>query len=409
MLLCAAAGCAGGSAAPARCTGPLVRTASAGAPGPALLDRMVTSYMRTLAAHRRGGAYEAPATRAARCSLDHLAGFLHRIPIAHLQVTTAESRAPDASGETVLVTLSGQLLPGGTVISLGQRALRVAMVGGRPAVRADLTGTPAGAGTAEDGLAAIPGATYAVGRSAVVVNDAGSSAQLDMVSSVAAAAWPQLEARFGRHGRPIIVIVPSWSAGERVADVPLDRWEAGVQLDGLVLLIAPSWMCAGCSLGLARGIVVHELTHVVTQATVSYTPVALVEGVARLEEERYDAAQGDTYPQQELIGAYSRGWSDLSSWEQLAALWYQVPGGELDLRYLDAAAVLRAAEQDAGPDGFRKLAAALRAQAYRANTAMLTPGQLDAAFRAATGRSFTAVAEQARSEVLAGAPVGDFP
>jgi hypothetical protein len=401
--------CGGGAGGPARCPGGLDRAPSAGTPRQAVVDRTVAGYLRALAAHRTGSGYEAAATTAARCSLDHLAGFLHRIPISRLQVTTAESRAPGRGGEVVVATLTARLQPGGTAVSLGQRALLVATVAGRPAVRADLTGTPEGAGTAQDGLAAIPGAAYAVGSSAVVVDDAGSPSQLATVRAVTDRVWPQLVAAFGPHGPPVVVIVPSWAVGERVADIPLDRWEAGVELNGLVLLIAPSWLCGGCDPALARGIVVHELTHVVTQRAVALAPVSLVEGVARLEEERYDAARGDPFPEAELVNAYARGWSDLESWEQLSSLWYQVPGGELDLRYLDAAAVLRAAEQDAGPGGFGKLAAALSAQAERANTAVLTQAQLDAAFRAATGRSFSQVAAQARREVLAGAAPGDFP
>ena len=368
---------------------------------------MVGDYLRALAHHRPAGRYEAPPVRAARCSLDRLAAWLGRVPVASLNVTAVPVRGGGRDGVTVEVTLSARLLAGGTRVGLGQRVLSVAAVSGRAVVRADVTAT-ASVGAAQDGLAALGGLRYRVGRSAVVAYQSGADAPAAVASRVADAVWPALERRFGRSPRPVIVIAPSWGAASRVAGVPVSRWEAGVELNGLVLLIEPAWLCCGGSV-FEQGLVVHELTHVATAGQVGGTPISLVEGIARLEEERYDAAHGAAYPEQTLAAAYTSGWSSENAWSQLGSVWYEVGGQELERRYLDGAAVLDAVQRDGGPAAVTRLERALRAQGLRASTGLLSAAQLSAAFSAATGRTFAAVVAQAHRLIAGGAGPGHFP
>ncbi|MGN6379114.1 MAG: hypothetical protein ACTHNU_09205, partial [Gaiellales bacterium] len=128
-------------------------------------------------------------------------------------------------------------------------------------------------------------------------------------------------------------------------------------------------------------------------------PISLVEGVARYEEQRWDAAHGAPYPTSDLSAAYLRGWNAGAAWQWGFSQWYDVPEAERRLRYQDGAAVLREVVREAGVRGLRRLAATLRAD--RGQGWFPAP-RLNAAFRRAIGQSFDAVERRARAATLAG-------
>ncbi|MGN6379743.1 MAG: hypothetical protein ACTHNU_12380, partial [Gaiellales bacterium] len=204
-----------------------------------------------------------------------------------------------------MATITARLgRPPGTIpISLGQRVLAVSG-GAQPKIVADIS---RGHGASFDGLAAIPHARFAVGHAGVVISDGAPPADSRLALAAVDGAYPGLARRYGATAlpAPIVVIVPSRKAAEGVVGYPISQWEAGSEYGGLVILVRPEWCCGPFS----QGIVVHELTHAATRLMVVGDPISLVEGVARYEEQRWDAAHGAPYPTSDLSAAYLRGWN----------------------------------------------------------------------------------------------------
>ena len=388
-----AAGCHSGTHAalpPESCRGPW-HAISEQAPTGRAAAAAASTYLRALA--RRRPAPTAPQrTRDCR-SLQTLRAWLLRVPVERLHVVAVPIGSAGPHAIAVLTTLTARLghAPGTIPISLGQRVLAVGG-GERPSVEADISLQH---GAARDGLAAVQDAAYLVGRAGVVVSE-GPAADARMARNVLDQVYPRLRRRYGagQLPDPIVVIVPNLRIAEAVIGTVVTRYDAGIELGGLVVLIEPTWCCGAVQ---REGIVAHELTHAAARGLVS-GPISLIEGVARYEEENWDAAHGAALSTADLAAAYRRGWSSLARWQSGLNLWYQVPGAELDLRYFDGAAIVREVVRDSGLRGLRRLAIAFdrNPEGYYPRAA------LDRAFRHATGRSFATVVAGAHARTLAG-------
>jgi hypothetical protein len=392
-----ATGCASGGAAAdtAGCSGKLLAPMSVPRPSAAAAQRAASAYIRALAAGRPASGMERPADGAGRCSLARMHGWLSGIPIARVRVTSVRIGNAGRGTAAVLVTITARLgKPPGTIwVSLGQRALAVSG-GPQPKIVADISHLR---DTSSDGLAAIPRATYAVGRSGVVVSDGAPAGDTRNALAAIDQAYPMLARRYAaaRLDDPIVIIVPNRQVGEDIAGYPMSTWEAGSELGGLILLVRSGWCCGQA---VKQGIVVHELTHAATRALDPGTPISLIEGLARNEEQRWDTAHGHPYSTADLAAAYERGWHAAGAWQWPFSTWYDVSQEQLALRYQDGAAVVREVVREAGLRGLRRLAATLRADGGQG---WFPEPLLNTAFRAAIGVSFDEVEQRARAATIA--------
>jgi hypothetical protein len=397
VVTAVAAGCASGGAVAgaARCSGTVLAPVPGPRPSAAAAQRVASAYMRSLTAGRPASGVEKPVDGAGRCSLARMRGWLAGIPIARAHITTAWIGNADSGTAAVLVTITARLgKPPGTIwISLGQRALAVSG-GPRPKIVADISHVE---DTSSDGLAAIPQATYAVGRSGVVVSDGAPAGDTRNALAAIDQAYPMLARRYaaGRLADPIVIIVPNRQVGESIAGYPISTWEAGSEQGGLILLVRSGWCCGQTD---KQGIVVHELTHAATRALDRGTPISLIEGLARYEEQRWDTAHGYPYPTAGLAAAYRRGWRAAGAWQWPFSTWYDVSQPQLEVRYQDGAAVVREVVRESGVPGLRRLAASLRADGGQG---WFPHSLLNTAFRTAIGVSFDQIEQRAQAATIA--------
>ena len=308
--------------------------------------------------------------------------------------------------ETVLATVSARLGrgPGTTWVDLGQRALVLRRAGDRVRVAADLT-HGGRYSLLQDGVAGMPPhSRFTTGRRVVVVSAPGvPGADAAEVVAVADRALPGLLARYRVPAGspvlpPVIFMTGSWKRASRVAGVPMPHEAVGAEYQGLVYLKTSAW--AQTPAVQRESVLVHELTHVASAPLVAGGPLSLVEGVARYEEQQYALAAGLGWPFRYLAAAYERGYPSLARWRWTFGHWMLRGAAPTWLAYEDGAAIVRAVLRDGGGAGLRRLAAALRRDGVAGR---FTSRQLNRAFRAAVGRSFAAVAAQARAETIAAA------
>ena len=386
-------GCSSGSAAAvAPGCGSGQHSPSGGTPHRRAAAATAAAYLRAAASHRPISDLSQPGDTAACTALHTLATWLGGIPARHLHVAAVPIGSAGHDAVAVLATMHARLghAPGTVSVSLGQRVLAVAG-GAHPRVTNDLS---AARGTSQDGLAAVPGATYLVGRSGVVVSAGTPARDGELARRVMDMVYPRLARTF--HGRrlpaPLVVIVPQWQTAEDVIGTQVPQYDAGIEYDGIVALLEPQWCCGRVH---REGIVVHELTHAAASNLVG-GPRSMVEGVARYEEENWDAAHGAPLSLRSLASAYRTGWSSAASWQSGLDLWYDVSGDQLDLRYLDGAAIVRQVVAHSGLAGLRRLALAL--------DAYLSPyypvGKLNRAFLRATGETFAQAAARAHAATI---------
>ena len=320
-----------------------------------------------------------------------------RIHVAALQ------RSVRRRTETVLATAWGRFGGGrGTAwIGLGQRALVLARRRGRFHVVGDVTKSGRYA-IVQNGLGAMPpGLRVVAGRRSVVVREPGVSAtDAAEVARVADAVMPGLNARYRLPGAriypPLIVMTTSWITAQRVSGAHMPQEAVGAEDDGVVYLRAEAW--ANQEEHQRDALLVHELTHVASAGLVAGGPLSLVEGVARYEEQRYYEGQGGRWPSHYMADAYARGYPSMQRW-RWASRHFGVRGTlPTWLAYEDGAAIVGAVVGDGGDAGLRRLGAAFRRYGVAGR---FTRAQVGHAFRVAVGRSFAAVAAQARAATIA--------
>jgi hypothetical protein len=326
-----------------------------------------------------------------------------RLARVHVHLTRLDS---SPRSRTVLATVSARLGRGAgtTWVNLGQRALVLRRDGLRLRVAADLThgGTYS---LLQDGVAGMPPhSRFTTGRRVVVVSAPGvPAAEAAEVVAVADRALPGLIARYRLPGStvlpPVIFMMGSWRGASRVAGVPMPHEAVGAEYQGLVYLKAAVW--ARTPAVQRDSVLVHELTHVASAPLVAGGPLSMVEGVARYEEQRYTLAAGTGWPSRYLAAAYERGYPSLARWRWTFGHWMLRGAAPTWLAYEDGAAIVRAVLRDGGGAGLRRLAAAFRRDGVAGR---FTVRQVNRAFRASVGRSFAAVAAQARAQTIAGAP-----
>ncbi|MEP6640918.1 MAG: hypothetical protein ABJB93_03310 [Gaiellales bacterium] len=318
----------------------------------------------------------------------------------HLTTLTSSPRS-----RTVLATISARLGRGAgtTWVDLGQRALVLRPAGDRVRVAADLThgGTYS---LLQAGVAGMPPhSRFVTGRRVVVVLAPGvPAADAAEVVTVSDRALPGLIARYRLRGSnvlpPVIFMTGSWARASRVAGVPMSHEAVGAEYQGLVYLKTSAW--AEAPVALRDSVLVHELTHVASAPLVAGGPLSLVEGVARYEEQQSVLAARAAWPFRYLAAAYERGYPSLARWRWTFGHWMVRGAAPTWLAYEDGAAIVRTVLRDGGGAGLRRLAAAFRRDGVAGR---FTERQVTRAFRAAVGRSFAAVAAQARAQTIAAA------
>jgi hypothetical protein len=305
--------------------------------------------------------------------------------------------------ETVLATPSARFGGGpGTVwTGLGQRALVLARRGGRLRVIADVTKSGRYA-ILQDGAGAMPrGSTFVTGRRSVVVAAPGVPvADAAEVARVADAVMPGLNARYrlsGAHAHlPLIFMIDTWNAAQRISGVVMPHEAVGAEYQGVAYLRAAQW--AGEVEVQRDALLVHELTHVASAGLVRGGPLSLIEGVARYEEQRYVQAHGLRWPFHYIADAYAHGYPSMQRWRWAFGHWMVNGTLPLWLAYEDGAAIVAAVVRDGGDAGLRRLGAAFRRYGVAGR---FSQAQVGHAFRVAVGRSFAAVAAQARAATVA--------
>jgi hypothetical protein len=325
-----------------------------------------------------------------------------RLAGVRVHLTTLDS---SQRSRTVLATVSARLGRGAgtTWVDLGQRALVLRRAGGGVRVAADLT-HGGKYSLLQDGVAGMPPhSRFTTGRRVVVVSAPGVPAvEAGEVVAVADRALPGLIARYRLPGSavlpPVIFMTGSWVGASRVSGAPMPHEAVGAEYQGLVYLKTSAW--AQTPAVQRDSVLVHELTHVATAPLVAGGPLSLVEGVARYEEQRYAMAAGAAWPFRYLAAAYGRGYPSLARWRWTFGHWMLRGAVPAWLAYEDGAAIVRAVLRDGGGAGLRRLGAAFRRDGVAGR---FTARQVNRAFRAAVGRSFAAVAAQARAETTTAA------
>ena len=304
--------------------------------------------------------------------------------------------------ETVLATPSARLGGGpGTVwTGLGQRALVLGRRGGGLHVVGDVTKRGRYA-LLQDGAGAMPrGSKFVTGRRSVVVAAPGvPGADAAEVARVADAVMPGLNARYRLPGArahlPLIFMIDTWGAAQRISGVVMPHEAIGAEYQGVVYLRAARW--AGEEEVQRDALLVHELTHVASAKLVLGGPLSLIEGVARYEEQRYVEAHGVNWPSHYMAAAYARGYPSMQRWRWAFGHWMVNGTLPLWLAYEDGAAIVAAVVRDGGDTGLRRLGAAFRRYGVAGR---FSRAQVGRAFQVAVGRSFAAVAAQARAATI---------
>jgi hypothetical protein len=391
-----AAGCSNGRAAPASSALP----ATAATPSAPTARAVALRYFRRALAHRPTRRLTAPGTPAERRSLRRLEQWLASIPAhdVHGAAVPLPSRSPATA--SVLVTMRGRLGrgPGNAIVGFGGRRLLLRRGGGGWRVVADESWRP-GSGVARDGLSAVPNARYVTGPNALVVNAAGAS-ETDMTrAELGAAEFPRLLSRYARSGfdrTPVIFLLRDWRQAEGIAGVSFPHEVVGAEYRGLVFLDVPIWSRAD-EIG-ARGVVVHELTHLTSAGLVRGTPLSLVEGLARYEEDEYDRRMGAPRSTSPLAAAYRDGYPTVTRWGwAISNRWQLTSSLPIQLAYDDGAAVTRAVLTRDGLTGLRRLAAGFR----REGGGWFSPVRLRTIFRRALGERLADVVARAHAETYA--------
>ena len=256
----------------------------------------------------------------------------------------------------------------------------------------------------QDGVAGMPPhSRFTTGRRVVVVSAPGvPAAEAAEVVAVADRALPGLIARYRLPGSavlpPVIFMTGSWAGASRVAGVPMPHEAVGAEYQGLVYLKTSAW--AETPAVQRDSVLVHELTHVASAAARRGRPAQPGRGRGPLRGAAVRPGRRVGWPFRYLAAAYERGYPSLARWRWTFGHWMLRRAEPTWLAYEDGAAIVRAVLRDGGDAGLRRLAAAFRRDGVAGR---FTAAQVDRAFRAAVGRSFAAVAAQARAQTIAAA------
>jgi len=391
-----AAGCSSGRAAPVSSAPPSPSAAPAGPTARSVALR----YFHRAVAHRPTRGLTKPRTPADRRSLRTLERWLRSIPAHDVDGVAVSLRSRSPRTASVLVTMRGRLSrgPGNAVVGFGGRLMLLRRGPDGWRVVADETRRP-GSGVARDGLSAVPNARYVTSPNALVVNAAGAPGTDVTRAELGAAAFPRLVSRYARAGfdrTPVIFLLRDWRQAEGIAGVSFPHEVVGAEYRGLVFLDVPIWSRAD-EIG-ARGVVVHELTHLTSAGLVRGTPLSLVEGLARYEEDEYDRRMGAPRSSSLLAGAYRGGYPTVARWGwAISNRWQLHSPLPVQLAYDDGAAVTRAVITRDGLAGLRRLAAGFR----REGGGWFSPVRLRTIFRRALHERLAAVIARAHAQTYA--------
>jgi hypothetical protein len=389
------AGCSGGAAPPSSTATHAARPG----PGP---RAVALRYFHSALGHRPVAGLVAPRTPVERRSLRSLERWLGAIPARGVDgvAVSLPSRSPGLA--SVLVTMEGRLgsRPANRTVSFGSR--RLLLLRGRDGWRvvADESKRP-GSGVAADGLSAIEDARYVPGPDGLVVNAAGAPASDVTRVELGVQEYPRLVARYGRTGvdrTPVVFLLRDWRQAEAITGISFPHEAVGAEYRGLVFLHDGPWSRLD-EIG-ARGVVVHELTHAASSGLVRGTPLSLIEGLARYEQDEYDRRAGAPRAYGLLAAAYRAGYPTADRWGWAIHNRWQLHGSvPIQLAYGDAAAMVRAVISREGVAGLRRLAQEFR----REGGGWFSPARLRRVFRRALGEPFATVVARAHAQTFAAA------
>jgi hypothetical protein len=357
---------------------------------------VAASFLRAAVAGSPDASWAAPRTPAERRSIEALRARLSVIPVRTLDVETASLELP-APREGVIATLSAELGPAPSTgqVLLGQVALAVAPdARGRWFVTADISSSHRRL-LNRWGLLSLSGLHYSVGTASVVV-DASGARELSFGAGIAQRTadreLPLLNARYGGPRRALIAIVPDRAAVSLFVAGAIPGEPSAVAWHGEVVLVDEMWRAWGDP-G-AQGVVVHELTHLVTERWMSGVPASLAEGLAQEEQDRYQHREGTYLPLDPLVTAYRLGYPTLARWAAGTAGWRLGGRADVELAYDDGQAMVHTVlAAHGGLPALRRLADRF---ARLGGPPVFTAAEVRQAFRSALGVGFAQVARQAR-------------
>jgi hypothetical protein len=361
---------------------------------------VVASYLHAVAAGAPVDGWAAPATPAQRRSLARLARRISAIPIETLTVETAPVDLPGARGG-VIATLNAELgpAPSTRAMLIGQVALAAeADRHGRWWVVEDISEAHRTI-LNRRGLFSLRGLHYSVGTSSVVI-DATGRRELSYGARVAQRTadheLPSLNARYGGPRRALIAVVPETEAVEVFIPNPPPVESAAITWHGSVVLVEGPWTAWGDP-G-AQGVVVHELTHLVTERWMAGVPASLAEGLAQDEQDRYLRRHGRFLGLDPLVAAYRHGYPTLDRWHEATTGWGLSDSAEVELAYADGRAMVHTVlDRHGGLRGLRRLADTFT---RLGGPLAFSSADVRRAFRAGLGVPFSRVARDARAWVL---------
>lgn len=403
-LICALSGCGGGAASqPAACAPRTGGTSLAAA------RALLNAYVRDIAAHRYDAAEAKiePCNEAQFGALHRLWKFMAGIPTGDVQVRThmtPGSPWPGSARGRVTIYVRFGATPFTSWITAATRTFRVDSRPGGWRLTSDVTAKQRGKLSAY-GFASYRRPIALSGRRATVVYSAGSDERdARLILRIADSVVGQLWERFGggrAARRPILFLVQNKQQGERLAHVNLGkvRTPAGFQYSSYAYVDLPEWETYPPAS--KRSLVVHELTHVASRAWVDHAPHSLAEGVAMYEEDRWRREHHlGAVPLLGLGRLYRAGFPSTAIWSRRETDWGLRNLAAIQYSYLDAMTMVQQiVAHHGGVPALRRLGQAFARRAHGRRD--FTTADLNQAFEAALGVSFSTVVAEAHTAAVA--------
>ena len=156
---------------------------------------------------------------------------------------------------------------------------------------------------------------------------------------VADEALPRLHRRYGGPQRAVIYLTSDWKQAARIVPGDYPNEPTGITYQGLVILNDAEWRYWGDP-G-AQGVIVHELTHLVTEHSLAAAPTSLAEGLAQYEQDRYLHRHNSRIPLTAIGRAYRHGFPTAERWRSAVVEWGLHSPMAIELSYDDAEAIVR--------------------------------------------------------------------
>ena len=137
----------------------------------------------------------------------------------------------------------------------------------------------------------------------------------------------------------MIYLTSDWKQAARIVPGDYPNEPTGITYQGRVILNDAEWRYWGDP-G-AQGVIVHELTHLVTEHSLAAAPTSLAEGLAQYEQDRYLHRHNSRIPLTAIGRAYRHGFPTAERWRSAVVEWGLHSPMAIELSYDDAEAMVR--------------------------------------------------------------------